>query len=77
MYCDKFLGAKERENLEFSDICRIYLGRSGDWTAFVFSLSAIFGALIVYYVLMSNFLYNTGHFIHGKFQKYFYKTLTS
>lgn len=58
--------AKERENLEFSDICRIYLGRSGDWTAFVFSLSAIFGALIVYYVLMSNFLYNTGHFIHEK-----------
>ena len=60
------LGAKERQTLEFSDICRIYLGRVGDWAAFLFSLAAIFGALIVFYVLMSNFLFNTGHYIYGK-----------
>ncbi|CAB3996073.1 sodium-coupled neutral amino acid transporter 9 isoform X2 [Paramuricea clavata] len=59
--------SKDRETLEFSDICRTYLGRWGDWAAFAFSLCAIFGALIVFYVLMSNFLYNTGRFIHGEY----------
>ena len=62
-----FLGPKEKETFEFSDICRTYLGRWGDWVAFAFSLCAIFGALIVFYVLMSSFLYNTGRFIHGKY----------
>lgn len=61
------LGPKEKETLEFSDICRTYLGRWGHWAAFAFSLCAIFGALIVFYVLMSSFLYNTGRFIHGKY----------
>ena len=61
------LGSEEKETKEFSDICRIHLGRWGDWAAFAFSLCAIFGALIVFYVLMSNFLYNTGRFIHGEY----------
>lgn len=53
--------------MEFSDICRTYLGRWGDWAAFAFSLCAIFGALIVFYVLMSSFLYNTGRFVLGEY----------
>ncbi|XP_028404423.1 sodium-coupled neutral amino acid transporter 9 homolog isoform X2 [Dendronephthya gigantea] len=58
--------SKKRETLEFSDICRAYLGPWGDRAAFAFSLCAIFGALIVFYVLMSNFLYNTGRFVYEK-----------
>ena len=67
-FANNFVSAsKERETIEFSDVCRYYLGRWGDWAALAFSLCAIFGALIVFYVLMSNFLYNAGRFIHGEY----------
>ena len=66
-FCNFTVGSEERETLEFSDICRAYLGPWGDRTAFAFSLCAIFGALIVFYVLMSNFLYNTGRFVYGEY----------
>ena len=52
--------------MEFVDICKTHLGRSGEFVAIVFSLVAIIGATIVFWVLMSNFLYNSGMFIHGK-----------
>ena len=52
--------------MEFVDICKTHLGRSGEFVAIVFSLVAIIGATIVFWVLMSNFLYNSGKFIHGK-----------
>ena len=52
--------------VEFADVCKARLGRPGEFVAIVFSVLAIVGAAIVFWVLMSNFLYNSGAFIHGK-----------
>ncbi|XP_071952040.1 neutral amino acid transporter 9-like isoform X2 [Antedon mediterranea] len=51
--------------MEFSDACRQYLGRWGLYGSVVFSLSALIGAMIVYWVLMTNFLYSSVYFIYG------------
>ncbi|XP_033125974.1 sodium-coupled neutral amino acid transporter 9-like [Anneissia japonica] len=51
--------------LEFSDACRQYLGRWGLYGSVVFSLSALIGAMVVYWVLMTNFLYSSVLFIYG------------
>ncbi|XP_072920542.1 neutral amino acid transporter 9 [Hemitrygon akajei] len=48
---------------EFPDVCKYYFGSFGQWSSLLFSLISLFGAMIVYWVLMSNFLYNTGIFI--------------
>lgn len=53
--------------LEFSDVCRHYLGRIGEYTSVLFSVICILGGAIVYWVLMSNFLYNTVSFIYSKY----------
>ncbi|KAJ7370783.1 hypothetical protein OS493_029772 [Desmophyllum pertusum] len=50
--------------LEFSDICKKYLGKPGELIAVLFSLAAIAGSAIVFWVLMSSFLFNSGKFIH-------------
>lgn len=52
--------------LDFSDVCRQYLGRWGEYGSVFFSLSALLGAMIVYWVLMSNFIYNTVTFIYAQ-----------
>lgn len=53
-------------DLEFTDVCQYHLGRPGYILAISFSMLALFGAIIVYYVLMCNFLYYTGDFIYNK-----------
>ncbi|XP_078573678.1 neutral amino acid transporter 9-like isoform X2 [Branchiostoma floridae x Branchiostoma japonicum] len=55
---------QEGEVLEFSDVCRHYLGRWGEGCSVFFSLSALMGAMIVYWVLMTNFLYNVVSFAY-------------
>lgn len=52
------------QNIEFSDVCRYYFGKWGDRIALWFSLMSLIGATIVYWVLMSNFLYYTGTCIY-------------
>lgn len=49
---------------EFGDLCGILLGRWAEYVATAFSVLAILGAAIVYWVLMSNFLYSTVSFVH-------------
>lgn len=49
---------------EFGDLCGILLGRWAEYTATAFSVLAILGAAIVYWILMSNFLYSTVSFVH-------------
>lgn len=49
---------------EFGDLCGILLGRWAEYVATLFSVLAILGAAIVYWVLMSNFLYSTVSFVH-------------
>ncbi|XP_015418151.1 PREDICTED: sodium-coupled neutral amino acid transporter 9 isoform X3 [Myotis davidii] len=48
---------------EFPDVCRHYFGAFGQWSSLLFSLVSLVGAMIVYWVLMSNFLFNTGKFV--------------
>ncbi|XP_047123429.1 neutral amino acid transporter 9 [Hydra vulgaris] len=58
--------AVEKENVEFIDICEKYLGSIGKFVAFIFGLAAFIGAIMVYWVLMSNFLFKVGVFVHVK-----------
>lgn len=53
---------------EFPDVCKYYFGKFGQWSSLVFSMVSLIGAMVVYWVLMSNFLYNTGQFIYSKLQ---------
>lgn len=53
---------------EFPDVCRYYFGKFGQWLSLIFSMVSLVGAMVVYWVLMSNFLYNTGQFIYSKLQ---------
>uniref|UniRef100_W5MY75 Neutral amino acid transporter 9 n=1 Tax=Lepisosteus oculatus TaxID=7918 RepID=W5MY75_LEPOC len=48
---------------EFPDVCKYYFGSFGRWSSLVFSMVSLIGAMVVYWVLMSNFMYNTGRFI--------------
>ncbi|TMS38165.1 hypothetical protein L596_004946 [Steinernema carpocapsae] len=50
---------------EFSDVCRYYWGKWGEMIAVVFSLVVLLGGVIVYWVLMSNFLFFTGNLVYG------------
>ncbi|XP_069780474.1 neutral amino acid transporter 9 isoform X1 [Narcine bancroftii] len=50
---------------EFPDVCKYYFGSFGQWSSLLFSLISLYGAMIVYWVLMSNFLFNTGIFIYN------------
>ncbi|XP_034566321.1 sodium-coupled neutral amino acid transporter 9 [Notolabrus celidotus] len=50
---------------EFPDVCKYYFGKFGQWSSLVFSMVSLIGAMVVYWVLMSNFLYNTGQFIYN------------
>ena len=51
---------------EFNEVCEHYLGRMGKYVSVASSLLALLGASIVYWVLMSNFLYNSVKFVHGE-----------
>lgn len=50
---------------EFPDVCRYYFGKFGQWSSLFFSMVSLIGAMVVYWVLMSNFLYNSGQFIYN------------
>ena len=53
-------------SVEFIDVCAKLLGRVGKLAAFLFGFVAIFGAVVVYWVLMTNFMYKIGKFVHGR-----------
>uniref|UniRef100_A0AAY5KRG8 Neutral amino acid transporter 9 n=1 Tax=Esox lucius TaxID=8010 RepID=A0AAY5KRG8_ESOLU len=50
---------------EFPDVCKYYFGTFGQWSSLLFSMVSLIGAMVVYWVLMSNFLFNTGKFIYN------------
>lgn len=52
---------------DFSEVCRYYFGKWGDYLTIIFSCITNLGAAVIYWVLMSNFLYHTGNFIYGIF----------
>ena len=49
---------------EFQIVCRIYLGRLGEYAYIVAANTIIFGCLMAYFVLMSKFLFGAGLSIH-------------
>lgn len=52
---------------EFSDVCRYFFGKKGEFVSVFFSIIVLIGGVIVYFVLMSNFLYYTGNIVYGSF----------
>ncbi|XP_018569982.1 sodium-coupled neutral amino acid transporter 9 homolog [Anoplophora glabripennis] len=55
------------QNIEVPDLCRMLIGKWAEVLAKIFSLVVLIGANIVYWILMSNFLYNSVVFIYGVF----------
>uniref|UniRef100_A0A3Q3FFD5 Neutral amino acid transporter 9 n=1 Tax=Labrus bergylta TaxID=56723 RepID=A0A3Q3FFD5_9LABR len=62
---------------EFPDVCRYYFGKFGQWSSLLFSMVSLIGAMVVYWVLMSNFLYNTGQFIYSTISVVYLITLVT
>uniref|UniRef100_A0A8C1T4A0 Neutral amino acid transporter 9 n=2 Tax=Cyprinus carpio TaxID=7962 RepID=A0A8C1T4A0_CYPCA len=61
----KSIPYEDTSDWEFPDVCKYYFGGFGKWSSLVFSLVSLIGAMVVYWVLMSNFLFNTGKFIYN------------
>ncbi|XP_032624897.1 neutral amino acid transporter 9 isoform X2 [Chelonoidis abingdonii] len=55
----------DTSNWEFPDVCKYYFGSFGQWSSLLFSMVSLVGAMVIYWVLMSNFLFNTGRFIYN------------
>ncbi|XP_034232968.1 sodium-coupled neutral amino acid transporter 9 homolog isoform X2 [Thrips palmi] len=51
---------------EVPDLCRKLLGRWAELLARAFSLVVLMGAIVVYWILMSNFLYHSVDYIHDE-----------
>uniref|UniRef100_A0A7I4YDI7 Aa_trans domain-containing protein n=1 Tax=Haemonchus contortus TaxID=6289 RepID=A0A7I4YDI7_HAECO len=51
-------------DVEFAKICQIYFGKPGAITALVFSIMILVGAILAYWVLMSNFIYFSGKLLY-------------
>lgn len=62
-YCF-FQGSQEK--IEVVQLSRIYLNKWVEYIARIFSISVLLGATIAYWILMSNFLYNSVNFFYGK-----------
>ena len=45
---------------EFQAVCKVYLGKWGEYTALLAANVIVIGALAVYYVLMAKFLFGAG-----------------
>lgn len=56
-----------QKGTEVIQLCRIYLNKWIEYVAKTFSIAVLLGATIAYWVLMSNFLYNSVNFIYGKY----------
>ncbi|KAL8617973.1 hypothetical protein ACOMHN_058057 [Nucella lapillus] len=53
---------------EFSDVCGHFLGKFASSLATFSSLVTLMGGMIVYWILLSNFLYHIVVFIHSQFE---------
>merc|ERR1712015_152069 len=51
--------------IDFPDVCEAYLGKVAKTICVIANLIAFISVLIIFWVLMSGFLFNTGKFIHN------------
>ncbi|XP_043508062.1 sodium-coupled neutral amino acid transporter 9 homolog isoform X1 [Frieseomelitta varia] len=58
----KYYGGQK--GIEVIQLCRIYLNKWVEYIAKTFSIAVLLGATIAYWILMSNFLYNSVNFIY-------------
>uniref|UniRef100_A0A0N5BL15 Sodium-coupled neutral amino acid transporter 9 homolog n=1 Tax=Strongyloides papillosus TaxID=174720 RepID=A0A0N5BL15_STREA len=65
---DGLLMAVEEGKAEATDVCRYFWGKSGEYTSVFFSIITLLGGVLVYWVLMSNFLYYTVNVFHEALQ---------
>ncbi|XP_023248146.1 sodium-coupled neutral amino acid transporter 9-like [Copidosoma floridanum] len=61
----KYYGGVDK--IEVMELSRVYLGSWAERTAKIFSISVLLGANIAYWILMSNFLYNSVNFFYDIF----------
>jgi len=55
----------DNSKAEFSDVCRFFWGTAGEYVSILSSIVVLLGGVIVYFVLMSNFLFYTGAIVYG------------
>ncbi|KAI3422353.1 hypothetical protein GPALN_012876 [Globodera pallida] len=60
--------ALDRTDADFSDVCRFFWGKKGEYFSVFFSVLVLVGGVILYFVLMSNFLYYTGNIVNEALQ---------
>ncbi|KAM8793353.1 LOW QUALITY PROTEIN: neutral amino acid transporter 9-like [Eudromia elegans] len=54
----KMIPLIDTSHWEFLDVCKYYFGSFRQWSSLLFSMVSLVGAMVVYWVLMSNFLLN-------------------
>ncbi|XP_074032317.1 neutral amino acid transporter 9 isoform X2 [Leptinotarsa decemlineata] len=52
-------------NFDVADLCRLLIGQWAVIVSKIFSLVVLIGGDLVYWILMSNFMYNLVYFLHG------------
>jgi len=52
---------------DVAEVSRKLLGPWGEFVARLFSMIVLLGATLIYWILMSNFLYSSVQVIHGKY----------
>ncbi|KAF7635347.1 hypothetical protein Mgra_00005171 [Meloidogyne graminicola] len=61
--------ALETSTPDFSDVCKFFWGKWLEYFSVFSSVSVLVGGVILYFVLMSNFLYFTGNVIYEALQQ--------
>ncbi|KAJ1523670.1 hypothetical protein ONE63_001510 [Megalurothrips usitatus] len=64
--CVHRLHGSDASDAEVPELCRKLLGRWAELLARVFSLVVLMGAIIVYWILMSNFLFHSVDYLHDE-----------
>jgi hypothetical protein len=65
-----FVTGKANTDGEVPDLATVLLGQWAGYTAKMFSVLVLLGAVIVYWILMSNFLYHSVDYVYGKQANY-------
>ena len=65
-----FVTGKANTDGEVAELATMLLGQWAGYIAKMFSVLVLLGAVIVYWILMSNFLYHSVDYVYGKEANY-------